>query len=95
MVHVGINRSFTGILILQTPILMTGLTQKKRIEISVGFPSLSSQDSNNNGTRMCFSIDTNISNNLDVPFENHDTISPLSCATDVIGDLNEKIVMDV
>ena len=44
---------------------------------------------------MCIFIVTNISNGLDMPFENHDAISPLSCAENVVGNLNEKIVMDV
>ena len=73
-----------------------GTNPEKGIEISVESPSLSSQGSNQTtGTRMCIFIDTNISNNLDVPFENHDAISPLSCTESMVGDLNEKIVMDV
>ena len=44
---------------------------------------------------MGISIDTNISNNLDGPFEIHDAISPLSCDENVVGDPIEKIVMDV
>ena len=73
-----------------------GINPERGIEISVGSPSLSSQDSDNNtGTRMCIFIDTNISNNLDVPFENHDAISPLSCDENVVGDPIENFVMDV
>ena len=44
---------------------------------------------------MCIFIDTNISNDLDVPYENHNTISPLSCDESMVGSLNEEIVMDV
>ena len=73
-----------------------GINQERGIEISIGSTSPSSQDSNNTtGTRMCIFIDTNISNNLDVPFENHDAMSPLSCNESVVGDPIKNIVMDV
>jgi len=44
---------------------------------------------------MCIFIDTNISNDLDVPYENHNAISPLSFDESMVGNLNEKNVMDV
>ena len=73
-----------------------GINPEKGIDFSVGSPSLTSQESNNTlDTRMCIFIDTNIFSDVDVPFENHDAISPLSCAESVVGNLNEKIVMDV
>ena len=72
-----------------------GINPERGIEISVGSPSFSSQDSSDTGTRTCIFIDTNISKNLDVPFENHDAISPLSCDKSVVGGPIENIVMDV
>jgi len=73
-----------------------GLDPEKGINFSVKSPSFTSQESNNTlDTRMCIFIDTNISNDLDVPYENHNTISPLSCDESMVGNLNEKIVMDV
>ena len=77
-----------------------GLDPEKGINFSVKSPSFTSQESNNTlDTRMCIFIDTNISKDISkdlyVPYENHNTISPLSCDESMVGNLNEKIVMDV
>ena len=44
---------------------------------------------------MCIFIDTNISNDLDMPSENHCVILPLSCDENLEGGLNRKVVMDM